>query len=273
MKKLKVALQMFSVRKNMEISVEDTLKKVKEAGYDYIELAGLFNYTIEEMIQLLDKYELTCISAHQGYDSFINEGKSALDYLKKLGVKYCALPGVNVRQHKGTSDFPMMIDKIERMSKALSESNITLLYHNHYNEFNKYEGKFLLDWLYDTLPKNVLQAEIDTGWVHFAGINPAEYIRKYKGRTAIVHLKDFICKHFGERQIYNLVDENNRLSIEESGFEHRFLGSGVQDFESIINACIYSEVEYIVVEQDAFVDIEPLEAVEKSREYLKTLGY
>ena len=47
-----------------------------------------------------------------------------------------------------------------------------------------------LDVLYQSIPSELLQTQIDTCWVHVAG-RPAEYI-EYIDRAPVVHLKDFV---------------------------------------------------------------------------------
>ena len=55
MKNFKVGLQLYSVREDMEKDMEATLKKVKEIGYDYVEFAGYFGHTAEQVREWLDK--------------------------------------------------------------------------------------------------------------------------------------------------------------------------------------------------------------------------
>ena len=44
-----IALQLYSVRDDMEADFAGTLKKVKSFGYDGVEFAGLFGHTAEEV--------------------------------------------------------------------------------------------------------------------------------------------------------------------------------------------------------------------------------
>ena len=53
-KKLPVGLQVYSVRDYAAKDLEGTMKKLKEIGYDYVEPAGLYNYTAEEYRAILD---------------------------------------------------------------------------------------------------------------------------------------------------------------------------------------------------------------------------
>ena len=255
MKKFNVGVQLYSLRDMMEKDVEATLKAVSEIGYKYVEFAGYFGKTAEEMRELLDRYGLKAISVHQGYDVFLTDAKKNIDYLKTLGVKYCVIPWMDVK-----------------------ENGIQLGYHNHDFEFDKFQNKNLIDWLYEAVPADLLETEFDCGWVTYAAENPAEYIQKYAGRTHIVHLKDFTCKRFKSGPAYQLIDDDgNPMDVktdsrEDNGFEYRPVGQGKMNVPEILKACDEVGVEYLIVEQDDFTNIEPLEAVKQSFEYLKSLG-
>ena len=274
MKKFKVGLQLFSVRNEMEKDMEDTLKRVKDMGYDNVEFAGYFGKTAEEVKELLDKYGLDCASVHQGIDPFREQGQPAYDYIKTIGVSYDAIPGYNIKYY--LDDLDGTIERFTEVGKRMKENGIQLLYHNHDFEFRKIDGEYIMDKLYRTIPEQYLQPEFDTCWIHYAGINPSEYIKQYDGRCKVLHLKDFICKNISDGPIYDIIKEaDERSSVEtrpERGFEFRPVGYGVQNFEEIIKSAEDIGVEYLIVEQDASPSGNPLSDAKKSREYLKSIG-
>ena len=65
MKKFNLGLQLYSVRGEMAKDFEGTIKKVAEIGYKYVEFAGYFNKSAEEIKAILKKYNLVCESVHQ----------------------------------------------------------------------------------------------------------------------------------------------------------------------------------------------------------------
>ena len=78
MKKFKIGVQLYSVRGDMEKDFEGTLAKVAARGYEYVEFAGYYGKSSEEIKALLDKYNLKCISVHQGvefFDTHIDESQ------------------------------------------------------------------------------------------------------------------------------------------------------------------------------------------------------
>ena len=276
MKKFKLGLQLYSLRDEMAKDFEGTLKKVSEMGYEYVEFAGYYDKTAEEIKAIMDKYGLKSISVHQGYEVFLaEEAQEKIDFLKVLGVKYVVIPGMRVENHKGSDNYEKTIEELRSVSELLEKNGMQLGYHNHDFEFKKYDNKFLLEWLLEDL-KGTMIPEIDTCWVHYAGINPQEYILKYKGSLPLLHLKDFACKNLGDGPVYDIINNGGNAkeapSQEDNGFEFRPVGDGVQDIPAIIKSAEECGTEYLIVEHDGFTDIEPSECVKRSIDYLKSLG-
>jgi len=274
MAKLKVGLQLYGVRDHMEKDVDATLAAVKAAGYDYVEFAGYFGYEAPEMKAMLDKHGLTAISAHQTYESILEKPEYYIDYYKTLGVRFSAIPWMPAEKQKGTEAFDQVAADIRKAGEILHEAGVTQLYHNHDFEFETFEGKLKLDWLYETIPAHALQTEIDSCWAHYAGFDPSEVVRKYAGRAPIVHLKDYVCEQKGG-PVYALIDsEGNAMEKEETQSDFRFapLGTGKQNMPAIIAAAEAAGAEFVVVEQDESYEADSLDCAKISRDYLKSLG-
>ncbi len=272
MKQFKIGLQLYSVRAEMEKDFEGTLKKVAEMGYEYVEFAGYFGKKAEEIKEILDKYGLKCISVHQGVEWFLEAGQDAVDYLKAFGVKYVFVPWYSADKLKGSPDWEETVERFTKVAKLLRENGMQFGYHNHDFEFKTYEGKYQLDWLYETFPDHLLELEPDTCWVHYAGVNPSDYIRKYAGKINVVHVKDFSCAKLGSGPVYALIGKDGKeqdTPREEVGFRYRPLGEGIQNWEEILGACEDAGVEVLIVEQDDWYEDDALEVVARSRDYLK----
>ena len=80
------------------------------------------------------------------------------------------------------------------------------------------------------------------------------------------------------KHLYALIglddEEEEEAGGEESKFEFRPAGHGLQDMPAIIAASEASGAEWLVVEQDEpSLGLSRMEAVMVSREYLRTIGY
>lgn len=274
MKQYKIGLQLYTVRDEMAEDFEGTLKAVHEMGYDDVEFAGFFGKPVEEVKELLKKYNLDCVSVHQGMDPFLKEGGAIVDYMGALGIGYCAIPWYErAKLEVGTPAWDETVKNFKAYAAALNEKGIKMIYHNHDFEFDKIDGKCIIDHLYETFGPDTLNPQFDTCWVHYAGYDPAEYIEKYADRIEVLHLKDFQCKQLAGGPAYDLIDGEGKgqgkPTKEDNEFKFMPLGMGRQNFKKILDAAEKSRVHTLIVEQDQSLDRPPLEAAKISREYLK----
>ena len=129
------------------------------------------------------------ISAHVPLAELLSDPDRVVSDYAEIGCKYIAVPYLEEDRRPGTDGFMQTIQDIEALGNTAKKHGIQLLYHNHDFEFEKINGEYALDVLYQSVPSELLQTEIDTCWVNVAGVNPADYIRQYSGRAPIVHLR------------------------------------------------------------------------------------
>ena len=266
-----VAVQVYSVRDDAKADLRGTLEKIKKMGYDGVEFAGLYGNSPAEIKAMCAEIGLTPISAHVPYLDMLADPKGVLSQYAEIGVKFVAVPYLTPEYRPGTDAFPEVVKNVEMLGKVAKELGIQLLYHNHDFEFAKIDGKYALDVLYDTVPAEYLQTELDVCWVNVGGEVPADYIRKYSGRCPVVHLKDF----YGEKDenMYELIGIKSDAPKRPGNFEFRPVGSGLNDFPAILKAATEAGAGWVIVEQDKpSMGLTPLECIEKSRNYLKSLG-
>ena len=272
--KLPIALQLYTVRGDMEQDFKGTLQKVKALGYDGVEFAGLFNNAPADVNAMCKEIGLVPISAHVPLaDMLADVDKVIADY-KAVGCKYIVVPYVTEERRPGGELFFQMVDEIRAIGEKCKAAGLTLLYHNHDFEFKKLEsGEYGLDYLYANVAADLLQTELDQCWVKYSGIEPTEYLKKYDGRSPVVHLKDFHIEGKQEGDPYALIGLNENETKKTSAFEFRPLGNGVQDIPAIIATAKEVGSKWLVVEQDQpSMGKTPMECAATSMEYLKSIG-
>ena len=272
-KEFPIGLQLYSVRGDMEQDFKGTLQAVKDMGFDGVEFAGLFGNTPEQVKAWCEEIGLNPISAHVPLaDMLADVDKVIADY-KAIGCEYIVVPYVTEERRPGGELFLQMVEEIRSIGEKCKAAGLTLLYHNHDFEFKTLEsGEYGLDYLYANVPADLLQTELDQCWVKFSGVDPVEYLKKYTGRSPVVHLKDYYKEGEMEGDPYALIGLNEGEEKKSSAFEFRPLGCGVQDIPSIIKAAVKAESKWLIVEQDQpSLEKTPMECVAMSMEYLKKL--
>lgn len=249
---LKTALQLYSVRDEMEEDFFKTLTLVKEMGYDGVEFAGLFDKDPAVIRDFLKELDLTPISAHVPLADMIEDIDKVIEDYSQIGCKYIAVPYLTEELRPGTDGFLPTVENIRKIGEKTKAAGIQLLYHNHDFEFVKIDGEYGLDLLYASTTPDQLATELDTCWVNVGGADPAEYVRKYAGRAPVVHLKDFYMKSRDQGgKLYELIGiQDDGEEAEEENFTFMPVGCGMQDMPGIIAACRDAGAEWVVVEQD-----------------------
>jgi len=270
---LPVALQLFSVRQAFSADPLRTLEKVREMGYDGVEFAGLFTFKDDAraLRYELDHIGLRAISAHVPFAELWGDTDKVIENYGVLGCEYVAIPWLDAKTMLTKETIGDTLEKVKVIGKKLSDAGITLLYHNHNFEFEKIDGKYIIDIIYSEVSADLLKTELDTCWVNVGGEDPAAFIRKYAGRSPVVHLKDFVGG--GKEGLFELIGKKTEVRENKAEFDFRPVGYGVQDFKSILSASLDAGSKWVVVEQDRSSERDPLDACRMSREYLRTLGW
>ena len=270
MKKMKVGLQLYSVRQALTEDMDQALGQVKAMGYDFVEFSGgRYGRTAAETRALLDKHDLTCVSVHQSPSFFENDPADAVDYVKTLGAKFCVIPVVRLPAYLENWDSTMAL--FQKMVAAFREAGITLLYHNHDHEVGCLPGDTmpLLDRILAAVPG--LEPEFDTCWLSYGGADPVTYLEQYATRLDVIHLKDYCCDALPHRPMWQLLAEGFPKPEKRSQVDFRYapVGMGVENWQRILSAARASSASYVVVEQDESRERSPMEAAALSRRYLQ----
>ncbi len=278
MKTLPVGIQVYGLRDLLENTPENfksVMEEVKKIGYDGVELAGLYGLDPAYIRDTLAEVGLIPLSAHVPFVDMMEDLDKVIADYKTIGVKYLVMPYMAEEfRPVNPEGFKEFIPKLCEVGKKLHENGFVFLYHNHDFEFVKLEdGEYGYDKMFEALPADYLQAELDTCWCDVATGMPVEYVKKYTDRLPVVHLKDYIKK--GEvKNMYKLIGVETEESDGDTGyFGFRPVGFGQMIWEPILEAAIEANSKWVVVEQDEHYELSPLEAARRSREYLKILGW
>ena len=87
-----VALQLYSVRGDMEQDFEGTLRAVGEMGYDGVELVGLYGRKPEAVREAVAAAGLVPVSAHVPYAEMAADPDGVMTAYAAAGCAYIAVP-------------------------------------------------------------------------------------------------------------------------------------------------------------------------------------
>ena len=277
-KKLPVGIQLYSVRTDLEKDFYGTLKAIHEMGYHGVEFYGEFyGNSMVDVKKMCTELHLTPFSSHVPFQAMIDDVNKVISDYTALGTQYVVFPYMDEASRPGVDfeQFCATTQKLGEIGAEVYKAGFQLLYHNHDFEFvDTKAGMLGYDYLFEKNAPQNLQNEIDTCWVDYSGQCPMEYLKKYAGRTPVVHLKDYKLEGKLKTAPYALIGISTDNSMKDDGgsFEYRPLGMGQTDMPHIIEAAIDCGAQWLCVEQDEPCEgLSRLEGVAKSTDYLRSL--
>lgn len=192
MKRIPIAVQLFSVRDELKKDMPGTLQKMAEIGYQGVEFFGKFSWPAEQVKAALDAAGLTCVGWHIGYDAIAPASIYAtIAYCKAIGAKTLAVPGLPSAMTESAAAWRETAKKFSEVAEILSANGIRLGYHNHDAEFKPLEtGECAWD-IFMSSTTDAVFGQLDNGNAMSGGADALALLKKYPGRAYTCHLKPY----------------------------------------------------------------------------------
>ena len=162
-----------------------------------------------------------------------------------------------------------LVSHFKGLCEVANKYGVRPVLHPHCGGYIEFADE--IDRLAEEIPNDIAGFVLDTGHLAYAGMDPVEWLRKYKDRLDYVHFKDIDQKVYDE-----VMGEHIRFFEGCAKGSMCPIGKGKLDYKAI--ADVLAEINYngyITIEQEC----DPrnvnnsLANVKASVEYLKGIGY
>lgn len=246
---MRIALQLYTIRRELAENPEGSLEKLKGLGIDAVEVAPMSEgLSAARLAGMLRSLELKVVAIH--CDLPLGDGAgTAADLAEEFDCRRMIWHGWPRDPRLDTlAGLNRVIEEYDEAQENAAQRGLQLGLHNHWWEFELLEGVYPYKVILEKVRPEIF-FEIDTYWVRTAGMNPTAVLREMGDRVRFLHLKDGPALK-GEPMVG--------------------LGAGVMDFPAILKAAS-PKVEAAVIELDeCATDI--WEAIGTSVAYLKGKG-
>lgn len=253
-----LGIQLYMVLKAYQDDPMGTLKTLKSIGYAEIE--AIVTTTAKTLRDQLNDAGLACPSMH--FDSLGIE--PGIEAAHTLGTQYFVssmLPSLMEKMSGGKKatysrdDAKRTAELANQIGEKARHAGLQYAYHNHHLEFTDVgQGQTFYDVLLKETDPNLVKLELDCGWVHAGGKNPAEFFKANPGRIPLMHAKDFLP------------------SSTPDDYPGAELGRGTVDYKPIMAAADQSGLKHCFVEQEGpFSRMSQLDAARVDFAYLRPL--
>ncbi|PAW93821.1 xylose isomerase [Mucilaginibacter sp. MD40] len=270
----RVGLQLYSVRDAMAKDPAGTLKMLSDMGYKYVEHANyidrkFYGWDAKEFKKRLTDLDLQMPSGHtvmrpEHWDAakndFTDAWKATVEDAAYMGQKFVISPWMDERVRHDTDLLKRTMEQFNKSGELCQKYKMKFGYHNHDFEFTTMVGDMrLFDYIMQNTDPDKVAQQLDIGNMYGRENNPISLIEKYPGRFVSMHVKDEI---------------KSATNTEGTGYESTILGRGVLNVSNVLKAAKKTGgTVYLIIEQESYQGIDPLECVKIDLQTMKKWGY
>lgn len=184
-----IAVQLFSVRREMAADLPGALGAVAAAGYRAVELAGLPDVAPADLTRLLGDAGLRVVASHEAIATLRRDPEAVASRLGAIGCPCAIVTVIPEEDRRTVGDVRRYAADLGDIARTLARRGIRLGHHNRGGEFAPLDGTTAWDILLEELPPEV-ELELDVYWVAVGGRDPVTEIHAAADRVRMLHVKD-----------------------------------------------------------------------------------
>ncbi len=266
-----------TVTKN-EAQAKETLRRIKAAGYDGVELNRFMIHPSSFMVRaltraagmptgnggkldwqaLLKDAGLTVPSLHTDLGSLEREPEAVMEEAKGFKTDKIVITGMYRFDYGDEKAVRELAQRLNRVGETLKNAGMTLLYHNHNVELLPVKpGVRAYDVIIGETDPELVSFELDSYWLTDGGANAIDWMRKLGPRMKLWHINDR-----GSRQSGSAMTPILKVNSME-------LGTGNMDLDGLWQIARDNGVENVILESHKnWVDKDPVKSLELSAKWL-----
>ena len=235
-----------------EAGIAVSLKRLHDIGYRALQVSAFGPIAPERLRALADENEMKIVVTHTNPERIRSDTAAVIREHQILGCPYVGI-GMMPEKYIGSLDgLNAFLADFDEAARMLHENGLKLQYHNHFCEYEKFDGKLAIDMMAAKTDPELWGFILDVFWTQYSGRCPARQIEMLKGRIDVCHFKDISM--YGKEQRTAPVMEGNLC------------------WDEIFAACEKTGVQWAMVEQDETYGENPFDELKKSHDNLHAAG-
>ena len=196
---------------NNEVQTRDTLRTIRQAGYEGIELCSFMTHPTGLMVRLLTRAAgmptgsggkldwpalvkesgLRVISLHTDLGSVERDPAAVTAECQMYGTRYAVITGMYRFDYGSEAAVRELAQRLNRAGAVLAEQGVQLLYHNHNCELLRVsETRRAYDILLEETDPAAVNFEFDSYWFAEGGADVLDWMRRLGPRMKLWHIND-----------------------------------------------------------------------------------
>ncbi|MBP3488705.1 MAG: sugar phosphate isomerase/epimerase [Roseburia sp.] len=256
----------------------ETLRAIKNAGYEGIELNGFMIKQTPFVVRMLTKMAgmpvgkggkldwaalvrdagLCVVSVHEDLGSIRRDPDVVIAEAQMYGTEYVVVTGMYRFDYSDRTAVAELAQNLNEAGRRLWEGGVKLLYHNHNSEFRKVEPqKTAYRMLLEETDPSCVNFELDSYWPTEAGVDALDLMKQLGERMKLYHINDRGTRICGASMTPILQSDSMEL------------GYGNMNLTAMVEQAKKNGVDAVILESHKnWVEKSPVKSLELSAEFM-----
>lgn len=194
-----IGCQTYPVRNMIEQDFPGTIRTLKAAGFETIELCSpvgyedsgfgpLKKYKGAELKRMIADLGVSCVSSHFSMKELRDDMPGRIEWASSMGLTQMMVPSLEGPEHPTKDDVKRAADEYNRMAEQSAKAGIQQGLHNEGFEISTVNGKRTYDMLFNLLDPKLVKFQFQVSEIS-DGYDAAEYFTRYPGRFISMHVQ------------------------------------------------------------------------------------
>lgn len=196
---LPIGCQTWPVRNMISQDFPGTLKQLKNAGFEAIEMCSPVGYADDgfggltklkgsEVRRIIHDAGLQCVSSHFGMDELRKNQAGRIEWAKELGLTQMLVASLDGPPHPTMDDVKKAAEEYNKFGEQAAKAGITQGLHDENFEVGMVGGKRVYDVLFGLLDPKLVKFQFQISEIRH-GLDAPTYFSKYPGRFISMHVQ------------------------------------------------------------------------------------
>ena len=249
----RIGIQLYTLRDAAKENLERTLADIAAIGYREVELLDSFkNFGMppKQLRALLDRLHLRAPSTHIS-TAALDDLPRLLDEAHVLGHDYVIVASLPLGKSPTLDDYRRWADRLNTAGETVRRGGLWLGFHDEAENFTPIDGQVPYDVMVERLDPKRVRLQLDVGNAAVGGRDPLDYMKRYKDRYWLFHIKD----------------------APKVGAEHDSeLGTGIVEIPRILELAEPLRHKHVYIEQESYPGA-PIDSARRDYAYLSKLRF
>lgn len=186
------AVQLYCFHNSPKEAFPGLLREIREMGFEGVEFAGYYGYSMQEIREFLDDAGLVAEGAHISYETLKEHLDETIEQSLALSQSYIICPHLQPVYRQSLDAVLAVAADFAVFGEKIRKAGLSFGFHTEQYHFDSFGGRTISEIILDETDPQDVRIQLDVGNGEVSGhMKSLPFMEKYPDRCELLHIKDY----------------------------------------------------------------------------------